>query len=123
MPTVADLVGANISQVPHMGRSLFTDASALVPLTAYFPKGTFLNDNLLYVAKSGSAKAGAFRVVAGGKTGITGKESADLKRSTQLRAISDSWLMSLPKFNAGKKGWIPDPIARLAAKKYGFMQH
>jgi len=32
MPTVADLVGADLTQVPHVGRSLFVDSSALVPL-------------------------------------------------------------------------------------------
>jgi lipoteichoic acid synthase len=122
MPSVADLTGADISGVPHMGRSLFVDSDPLVPLTAYLPGKSFLNYRILCVPR-GSGKFACYRVPDGAGTGMSASDRADYSHTLTLRKISDSWVMSLKKFNAGKKGWIPDPVARAAAAKYGFTQH
>jgi lipoteichoic acid synthase len=123
MPTVTDLVGIDTSTVPHMGRSLFVKSSSLVPLNAYYRSHSFLNNRVLYTPKSGSAPALAYWIANSVRTGPTGLETTDLRRTNDLRKISDTWIMSRAKFNAGPKGWIPDPIARKAAKPYGFLQH
>ena len=123
MPTVADMVGADLTKVPHMGRSLFVSSSPLVPLMAYYKPGSFLNYRVLFMPKTASSPTAAYRVPNGAHTGVSATDKADLGRSNALRPISDSWVMSLPTFNAGPKGWIPDRAARLAAKAYGFKQH
>jgi len=122
MPTVADLLGVDLSGVPHMGRSLFVDSGALVPLNAYLRKGSFLNDRVLVLPKRGSASALAYRLPDGAGTGLTGVDTADVARVNALKRLSDKWLMSLKKYNNGVKGWIPDAAARVAAAKYGFRQ-
>ena len=123
MPTIADMVGADLTKVPHMGRSLFVDSNPLVPLMAYYRAGSFLNYRALFQPKSGSSPAVAYRIPDGGGTGVGAAYRADLARSNTLRQISDAWVMSLKTFNAGPKGWIPDTAARIAAKAYGFKQH
>ena len=81
------------------------------------------NNRILYVPKSGSTRLAAYLVPDGARTGLIAADKSDLSRANALRKLSDSWVMSLKKFNAGKRGWIPDPVARKAAKKYGFTQH
>ena len=122
MPTVSDLVGADLTQVPHVGRSLFVDSSALVPLNAYLPGGSFLNDRVLIMPGNGSRKTAALNVGDDSAAVPNAADKADLERVARLQRISESWVLGLPKFNGGAKGWIPDPVARKAAKPYGFLQ-
>ena len=123
MPSLADCVGLDLSAVPHMGRSLFMNSDPLVPETAYYRAGTFLNYRALFMPKSGSSKAAGYRIPDGAGTGMGASDVTDLNRANQLRKISDSWVMSFKQVKYSYKGWIPDPIARRAAKKYGFLQH
>jgi len=121
MPTVADMVGADLTDVPHMGRSLFVSSNSLVPLVAYLP-GSFLNDRGLFIPGAGGS-GGTMRDLSSSRSSsLNSTDRADLKRAQQLTAVSDKWVMSLKKFKGGKKGWIPDAAARLAAKPYGFQQ-
>lgn len=122
MPTVADLVGADLSQVPHLGRSLFVASGPLVALNAYLPGGSVLNGRVLFMPGRGSRKAASAKLPNGSATNPSATDSADGRRAASLWKISESWLLSLPKFNGGVKGWIPDAVARAAAKPYGFLQ-
>jgi lipoteichoic acid synthase len=122
MPTVADLVGANLTHVPRMGRSLFVASSPLVPFNAYLRGGSFVNARVLFGPKKRSLGAVAYWVSNGKSTRPKASETADSARVTRLKKLSESWIMSLPKINAGPRGWIPDKVARRAAKPYGFHQ-
>jgi phosphoglycerol transferase MdoB-like AlkP superfamily enzyme len=122
MPSVADLVGADLTEVPHMGRSLFVASNSLVPLNGYLPGGSFLNDDVLFMPAKGSRARAVRKVTDGSWASTDASATADLKRAQQLVSISDRWMLSLKKFRGGLKGWIPDRPARAAAKPYGFLQ-
>ena len=70
----------------------------------------------------GSRRTAALNVSNGSGATPNASGNADLSRATNLRRISESWVLSLKKFNGGQQGWIPDVIARRAAKPYGFLQ-
>jgi len=122
MPTVTDMLGVDLSQVPHMGRSLFVASNSLVPLNAYLRGGSFLNNAVLFMPAKGSKATSVLKVADGRAASASASDKADLKRVQKLVSISDHWVMSLKKFRGGKKGWIPDRAARAAAKPYGFLQ-
>jgi lipoteichoic acid synthase len=122
MPTVADMVGVDLSQVPHMGRSLFVASSGLVPLNAYLRGGSFLNNAVLFMPAKGSNGSSARDVSDGSAATPSASDKADLKRVRELVKISDRWVLSLKKFRGGLQDWIPDRTARRAAKPYGFLQ-
>ena len=119
LPTVADMVGADISQVPHMGRSLFVDSGSLVPLRAYLPSSFLDSTHLLDYA---DGKYLTYNVASGSRTNRPASINEAARRVDQLSSISDRWVMSLKTFKTGKKGWIPDAAARRAAAPYGFLQ-
>ena len=122
MPTVADLVGLDLTQVPHMGRSLFAGSSGLVPLNAYLPGDSFLSGSVLFMPGQGSDAGSNRDVTDDSAVKTTTADKVDLERVRTLKKLSDSWVLSLKTFNGGEQGWIPDPVARKAAKPYGFLQ-
>ncbi len=125
MPTVADLLGVNLSQVPHMGRSAFVASNALVPFNSYLPGGSYANDRVVFMPGLGYDDATAVNVADSTPAKITSREKTDYERGIQLTALSDMWVKSLPKrADAGSlwNAWIPDPKARKAAAPYGAKQ-
>jgi len=122
MPTIADLVGADLAEVPHTGRSLFVNSGSLVPLNAYLPGDSFVNSKVLFMPGKGSEAGSAQDVFDGSARTPSAQDKADLVRVRDLMRISESYLLGLEKFDGGEQGWIPDSIARKAAKPYGFLQ-
>jgi phosphoglycerol transferase MdoB-like AlkP superfamily enzyme len=123
MPTVADLVGADLTQIPHVGRSLFVNSNSLEPLNAYLPGGSFVNNRVLFMPGLGFDDGTAVTVKNDAPTAGTDVEKQDFQRMLELTQISDEWVNTLPKMkNTGELGWIPDPVARKAAKPYGYLQ-
>ena len=118
MPTVADLVGADLSGVPHAGRSLFQGSSQLVPFNAYLPGGSVANRRVLYMPGHGT-----LALPNGAKTSANKSDVNDQALANRIWNLTDAWVLTLPKFKSGTPGWIPDPVARAAAAKYGFPQH
>ena len=97
MPTIADLVGLDLSGTPHMGKNAFTDTNALVPTRAFLPAGSFVNDTVMFEPQLSFDDGRAFTVADGSKAKPTEQERADFERSSALSAISDQWLNSLPR--------------------------
>jgi len=123
MPTVADLLGMDLTQVPHMGRSVFVNSNALVPLRAYMPGGTFVNDRVVFMPGLDFSDGTAAQVSNDKETKPTAREKLDFERTQELTDISNAWVMSLPERpDAGKMGWIPDKKARKLARPYGATQ-
>jgi lipoteichoic acid synthase len=96
MPTIADLVGLDISKVPHMGRSAFVSAPAFVPTRAYEAPGSFIDDSVLFIpgATAGSGKVVGVRSAKPGLPTVT--ELNWIPVASRLTTISDTWLKSLP---------------------------
>jgi len=125
MPTVADLLGIDLTAVPHMGRSVFVDSNALVPLRSYLPGGTFINDSVVFMPGLGFDDGEAVKITDSTDAKATDQEKRDFQRVLELTAISDKWVRSLPKRkDAGSLGdaWIPDPDARKAGAALGAQQ-
>jgi lipoteichoic acid synthase len=125
MPTIADLVGLDLTEVPHMGRSVFVKSNAMVPLNSYLPGGSFLNDSVLFMPGLGFEDGSAVKMSNSAPIQPTKTEENDYQRMLELTRISHKWVLSLPKRkDAGKLGdaWIPDPAARKAAAPYGARQ-
>ena len=80
MPTVADLVGLDLRGTPHMGRSLFVDSNALVPMRSYLPGGTFANDKVVFTPGVGYKDGKAYSISSGVSVDKTERERTDLAR-------------------------------------------
>ena len=126
MPTAADLLGIDLSQVPHMGRSVFVASNALVPLRAYLPGGTFVNDRVVFMPgldQVDFADSKTVTMANNASAKMTDREKLDFARVQELTDISNKWVMSLPqRADTGKMGWIPDRKARKLARPFGATQ-
>jgi phosphoglycerol transferase MdoB-like AlkP superfamily enzyme len=97
MPTIADLVGLDLSGTPHVGRSAFVDAPAFVTTRAYMPSGSFVNDKVLFMPGLSFDDGSAVNVMTAEKAEPTNRERQDLARAKELTLLSDAWVKSLPK--------------------------
>jgi phosphoglycerol transferase MdoB-like AlkP superfamily enzyme len=125
MPTVCDLLGVDLSEVPHMGRSVFVDSNALVPFNSYLPGGSFANDRILFMPGLGFDDGSAVSVLNDKSAKTTSRDETDYKRMLQLTRLADKWVMSLPKRSDAAdlgKAWIPNNEARRAAEPLGAKQ-
>jgi lipoteichoic acid synthase len=125
MPTIADLLGLDISQVPHMGRSAFVKSNALVPLNSYLPGGSFVNDRVLFMPGLGFEDGKAVEVGDSSSAKVSKTEENDYKRMRELTKLCSKWVESLPKRSRVaklSKAWIPNKEARQAAEPLGAKQ-
>jgi len=97
MPTIADLVGLDLSGTPHMGKSAFVGSKGLVPTRAFLPAGSFINDTVVYEPQLSFDDGHAFSITDGSPAQATDQERADFDRAAELSTISDQWLRSLPR--------------------------
>ena len=100
-------------------------SNSLVPLNAYLPGGSFLNDNVLFMPGLGFDDGSAVKISDDSGVKPTDLEANDYKRMLALTKLSDKWVKSLPiRSDAGSLGdaWIPDPNARKAAAPLGAKQ-
>ncbi len=97
MPTIADLVGLDLSATPHMGKNAFVDSKALVPTRAFLPAGSFVNDSVVFEPEISFEDGRAFAISDGSKVKPSEQERSDFNRSAELSALSDAWLNSLPR--------------------------
>ncbi|HEY5540865.1 MAG TPA: LTA synthase family protein [Coriobacteriia bacterium] len=97
MPTIADLLGLDLSATPHVGRSLFVNAPAFVQTRVYLPAGSFINDRVLFMPGLTFDDGSAVSVSTAAKVPATDRERQDLERAKQLSVISDAWVKTLPK--------------------------
>jgi lipoteichoic acid synthase len=125
MPTVADLLGIDLTQVPHVGRSVFVQSNALVAFNSYLPGGSFVNGHVVFMPGLGFDDGEAVNIADNSSAKPGKAEQLDYKRMLELTKLSDKWARSLPKRKgAGDLGdaWIPNAEARKAAKPYGASQ-
>jgi lipoteichoic acid synthase len=125
MPTIADLVGVDLTQVPHMGKSVFVNSNALVPFNSYLPGGSFANDRVVFMPGLGFDDGTAVNIADDSDAKATDVEQNDYERMLELTRLSDKWVTSLPKrSDRGNVGdaWIPNEAARKAGQKFGVTQ-
>ena len=110
MPTIADLVGLDLSEVPHMGRSAFVDAPAFIPTRAYEPGGSFIDDKMLFMPGLSFSDGKGVSVETDQPVTPTAVQRKWYDDSLRLTLISDAWVKDLPKrpdANGGKNAILP----------------
>lgn len=110
MPTVADLVGVDLSEQPHMGRSVFVGSKEIAVFRSYFPGGSFVSSGTIFMPGLSFADGVAVNVSDGSPAPPGTVTQADYDITQQLNTLSDSWIRSLPlRADAGnsKKAYIP----------------
>ena len=96
MPTLADLLGVDLSQTAHFGRSALVDGPRLLPFRAYFPGGSYADNNIVFVAGATEAEDQAFDIASGKQVKPPSRNDSKVAVVRKFNAISDDWLMSLP---------------------------
>lgn len=96
MPTIADLVGLDISDTPHMGRSVFVNSPSFIPTRAYLPAGSFINNSVLFMPGLSFDDGSAVSVATAQNVTPTETERQDLELGKRLTLLSDAWVKSLP---------------------------
>lgn len=95
MPTLANLMGLDLSDVPHFGQDLLNTDSNLVGMRYYFETGTYADDEHLYVPQAGSSSVSVFEL----PSGIPGQVAADAAERSEavreLERLSDAYVLSL----------------------------
>lgn len=116
-PTVADLLGVDMSETPHLGRSVFaTPADPLVITRGHFPAGSLINDRVAFMPELTFEDGTALRLADGGKVTPSATEKADFERALELSRLSEQWVRSLPiRPDAGdiKDAVIPKGVKRV----------
>jgi phosphoglycerol transferase MdoB-like AlkP superfamily enzyme len=108
MPTIADLLGLNLSATPHIGRSVFVNSHSLIPTRSYLPGGSFVNDRVLFMPGLGFDDGRALGVASAKEVAPTERDRADYAAVRQLGILSEAWVKSRPKRSGanGSKGAI-----------------
>jgi phosphoglycerol transferase MdoB-like AlkP superfamily enzyme len=96
MPSVADLLGVDLSGVPHFGRSAFVEGPRLIPMRAYFPGGSYVDNNIVFVAGTTEGDDQAFDIASGKRISAPRRSESKVTLVRQFNALSDDWIMSRP---------------------------
>ena len=96
LPTVADLLGLDLSTTPHFGRSAFVEGPRLVPMRAYFPGGSYIDNNMVFVAGATQGEDRAFSIATNKEIAPPSRNDSKMATVRQFNALSDEWLMSQP---------------------------
>jgi lipoteichoic acid synthase len=97
MPTIADLLGLDLSSTPHVGRSVFVNSRALVATRSYLNGGSFINDRVLFAPGLSFDDGRAMSLPNGQAVAPTERDRADYAAARELGALSEAWLKSRPK--------------------------
>jgi phosphoglycerol transferase MdoB-like AlkP superfamily enzyme len=97
MPTVADLLGIDLSGVPHLGRSVFVGSAPLVMMRSYFPAGSFIDATGLYMPGVSAGGGGALSLDGTYPMEATPESAKAADYVRRLNDLSDEWASSLPK--------------------------
>lgn len=96
MPTLADALGVDLSETPHIGRDAFREGYELVPTRTYFPGGAFVNSRVVYLPKLSFDDGRAIDVLTGEPTETTETERRDFENARLLGELADEWARGLP---------------------------
>jgi phosphoglycerol transferase MdoB-like AlkP superfamily enzyme len=96
-PTIADLLGVDLSETPHLGRSAFVNSNPFLVTRSYFPPGSFIDAQVLFMPGMSFADGTAFDVTDGWPATATRREYRDYRRASQLSDLSHEWVSGQPK--------------------------
>ena len=96
MPTLADALGLDLSNVPHFGRSAFEDTRPLLVGRSGLPEGSFVNDRIVCAARDDFESSDAISLETRSPTGLLPDDELDWDAVRTLQAISDTYVETLP---------------------------
>lgn len=96
MPTIADALGFDLTDVPHFGRSVFEGTRPLLVGRSGLPAGSFINERIVCVAGADLASSQALTVDKREPTELHTSDAEDYEAVQALEAISDEYVKSLP---------------------------
>jgi len=96
MPTVADLLGFDLSSTPHIGTSIFSANTRMELLRYYCPDGTFATDDYLFRPGIGYDDATVVRLSDGKSIPRSAVPKYLYQRVHLLSALNRNYLRSLP---------------------------
>lgn len=112
MPTIADLLGVDISDVPHFGRSVFTDEPILVGMRRYIREGSVATSGSLVYA--GLDAESSYTVPLDSRLEQLTPTAAELEAlevTRSLLALSDTYTRMLPTradYDPDAEAFIPN---------------
>ncbi len=103
MPTVAELLGIDMSERVHFGRSVFVGGSPVQPIRYYAPEGTFATDELFFRPGMGYDDA-TVRLMDGADAPRDRVTKAQYEKALALLAVNEAYLAALPERSASPTG-------------------
>lgn len=92
LPTLANLLGVELTQQVHFGVDLLNMRQNLIPLRYYFPEGSFINQEGFFQADTKKAR----RLETRDEFELTGGYQSQEKRVLDLVQLGDQYLRNLP---------------------------
>lgn len=96
MPTVADVLGIDLSQTPHIGASVFDNRKRTVVMRYYVPDGTFVTNEYLFRPGLSYKDGNAIRLSDSKAVARSEVPESLYKRVHALCAFNTRYLRSLP---------------------------
>jgi len=97
MPTVANLLGIPLDEYVHMGQDLLNPGLSLIGMRYYMETGTFADDNILYIPRSGEGQPEVYSMSSGAAAPEDGSAEDTSQRVRDLQSLSDSYIDSLSR--------------------------
>jgi phosphoglycerol transferase MdoB-like AlkP superfamily enzyme len=97
MPTIADMLGVDLSSTPHFGRSAFVEGPRLAAMRAYFPGGSYVDNDIVFVAGATASEDKAYSIQTNKQVEAPSRFDSAFDMVRQFNALSNDWLMAQPK--------------------------
>jgi hypothetical protein len=101
MPTIADVLGVDISATPHFGTSGFVEHSVLMQGTGLVTPGAYITGTTLVVPGIDIAGGTALDILTHEVVDVSTVDEVTLDHIRRLAAVSDAYVRSLPETAEG----------------------
>jgi len=113
MPTIADALGADLSDVAHFGHSAFAAGPTLHSAGGLLPVGAYIDDSVLYIPGDTFEQGEAWSVETRQPVGVADASAEKYKSVKELLELSREYVLNLPS----RKDFDPDAKMVLPGKK------
>ena len=96
MPTIANLVGLKLDNEIFFGRDLLNTKKNVLPEVFYMPKGTFINDEILFVPGDSFSDGTAYSLETHEAVKVEKKYEKDFSNALKLLHLNEIYLENLP---------------------------
>ncbi len=97
LPTVADMLGLDLSATPHMGGSVFERGSRLVCPTMFVPPGSYADQNFVFVLGEQPGSGQSWSVFGHADAVVPADALTKVGRAQELLDLSRVWVQAQPR--------------------------